>query len=237
MALPAQAETYVRIIAEAEAAGGARTPGIEAARRAWYEELSRGSGRQILPPAGDGYLGRGPCWLRSTTRISPIGAPPSKNRFRPIMNTRSSAGSLGASPVMLQQLALLRGFDLASMDRPGRLSIRSRNALDSLSPIAIPSRPIRNSPMCRCVCPVGRRPQYRTAQTRRRRGSLAQPPAGHDRQFRRHSAARLGLDQGRPSRSHRPSSMQIERTRAISNISPASMAIPAISISSIAGAI
>lgn len=120
MALPAQAETYVRIIAEAEAAGGNREHQIEAARRAWYEgfvaeAVDKFFRQPVMDTSGEAHAGFMTGQDLSNWRATieePISTTYHEYEvFKP--------GPWAQSPVMLQQLALLRGFDLASMDPTG----------------------------------------------------------------------------------------------------------------------
>ena len=115
---PAMADTYERILHEAEAAGGGREAQAEAARRAWYEGF--------VAEAID-------CFCRETEVIDTTG-----RRHRGFLTgndlanwratiedpqtydyhdyTVCKTGPWGQGPVALQQLALLKGFDLAAME-------------------------------------------------------------------------------------------------------------------------
>jgi gamma-glutamyltranspeptidase/glutathione hydrolase len=120
MALPAQGDTYARIIAESEAAGGSREHQIEAARRAWYEgflaeAVDKFFRQPVMDTTGEahaGFLtGQDLANWRATIE-EPISTTYQEYEiFKP--------GPWAQSPVMLQQLALLRGFDLESMDPVG----------------------------------------------------------------------------------------------------------------------
>jgi gamma-glutamyltranspeptidase/glutathione hydrolase len=120
LALPAQAETYARIILEAEAAGGSRDRQIEAARRAWYEgfvaEAIDAFFRQpVMDTSGEAHAGfmtgQDLANWRATVE-EPISARYHDYEvFKP--------GPWAQSPVMLQQLTLLKGFDLDAMDPAG----------------------------------------------------------------------------------------------------------------------
>ena len=118
---PAIARTYRRILDEAEAAGGDRERQIEAARHAFYRgfvaeavdgfyrsaELMDSTGRRHsgLLAAGDfaGYAAR----IEPTVSRDYAGV------------TVHKTGPWGQGPVLLQTLALLEGFDIASMDPAG----------------------------------------------------------------------------------------------------------------------
>ena len=114
---PALAETFERVVREAESAGGNRERQIEAARRCWYEgfvaetidrfcrenELMDTSGerhRGLL--TGDDMAG----W-RATIE-EPL-------TYEYGEYTVCKTGPWAQGPVFLQQLALLKGFDLAAM--------------------------------------------------------------------------------------------------------------------------
>jgi gamma-glutamyltranspeptidase/glutathione hydrolase len=118
---PGLAACYRRIVAEAEAAGGDREAQIEAARRAWYggfvaeamdrfcrvSEVMDASGRRhggLL--AADDMDG----WQATVE-------PPLTYDYHGY--TVCKAGPWSQGPVLLQQLALLKGFDLAAMDPLG----------------------------------------------------------------------------------------------------------------------
>ena len=114
---PAHAETYRRILAEAEAGGGSREAEIERARRVWSQgfvaetidafcrtnEVFDVSGRRhkgVL--TGQDMAG----WL--PTREAPVSLP--YGRY-----TVMKPGPWTQGPVMLQILAILKGFDLERM--------------------------------------------------------------------------------------------------------------------------
>jgi gamma-glutamyltranspeptidase / glutathione hydrolase len=115
------AAVYRRILSEAKAAGGARERQIEAAREAFYrgfvaEEIERfatrkphmdGSGRchaSLL--TADDMAGWQATWETSATY--------DYGRYRV-----NKTGPWGQGPVLLQQLALLKGFDLSTIDPDG----------------------------------------------------------------------------------------------------------------------
>jgi gamma-glutamyltranspeptidase/glutathione hydrolase len=119
-ALPAQAATYERIVHEAEAAGADREAQIEAARRAWYEGF--------VAEAIDGFF-RSP--VMDTTGEPHAGLLTGQDLAdwratveQPLTYdygdyTVCKPGPWAQSPVLLQQLALLQGFDLQAMDPDG----------------------------------------------------------------------------------------------------------------------
>jgi gamma-glutamyltranspeptidase / glutathione hydrolase len=118
---PAHAATYKRILKEAEAGGGTREQEIERARAAWSkgfvaeaidkfcrtEEVMDVSGKRnrgVL--TGQDMAG----WL--PTREAPIGI--DYGRYRVL-----KPGPWTQGPVLLQMLALLKGYDLDSLDATG----------------------------------------------------------------------------------------------------------------------
>ncbi|MDX6377244.1 MAG: gamma-glutamyltranspeptidase / glutathione hydrolase, partial [Gaiellaceae bacterium] len=119
-ALPALADTYERIVREAESAGGDRLRQIEAARHAWYEgfvaeAIDRFFRMPVMDTTGDAHTGlltghdlAG--WRATVEEPVTLGYGD---------YTVCKPGPWAQSPVLLQQLALLRGFDLASLDPCG----------------------------------------------------------------------------------------------------------------------
>ena len=114
---PAVARTYKRILAEAKAAGGDRERQIEAARNAFYrgfvaEAIDRfstrtsqmdGSGRRHVALLTAGDMAK---WSAS------VELPTSYDYGRYRVH---KTGPWGQGPVLLQQLALLKGFDLDAL--------------------------------------------------------------------------------------------------------------------------
>src|SRR5215467_9115821 len=111
---PALAATYRRLVSEAEAASGDRDEQIEAARRAWYEGF--------VAEAIDSHL-RTAELLDITGRHNPgLLRADDMAAWRPTLEGPVSVdygewrvfktGPWGQGPVFLQQLALLRGFDM-----------------------------------------------------------------------------------------------------------------------------
>ena len=118
---PGVAAVYRRILAEAKAAGGTRERQIEAAREAFYrgfvaEEIDQfatrkphmdGSGRRHASLlTADDMAGWHAAWEASATY--------DYGRYRV-----HKTGPWGQGPVLLQQLALLKGFDLSAVDPDG----------------------------------------------------------------------------------------------------------------------
>lgn len=118
---PKLAETYKRIIREAEAAGGDRIAQIDAARRAWYEGfIAETIDRfvrdtpvmDVTGRANKGFL-TGDDMARWRASIEdPLTY--DYNGYT-VCKTRP----WGQGPVFLQSLALLKGFDVAGMDPNG----------------------------------------------------------------------------------------------------------------------
>ncbi len=120
-ATPAIAATYRRLVAEAKAAGSDRVEQIEAARRAFYkgfvaeaidrfyanEELFDTTGRR-----NGGLLRYDDMASWSASYEKPL-----STDFHGV--TVHKTGPWGQGPVFLQQLMLLRNFDLAGMDPLG----------------------------------------------------------------------------------------------------------------------
>jgi gamma-glutamyltranspeptidase/glutathione hydrolase len=111
------ADCYTRILDEAEAAGPGREAQIEAARRAWYEGFVAEAidaylgVAEVMDITGDRHrgllTGQDMASWRSSTEA------PATLEFGGL--TVCKTGPWGQGPVFLQQLALLRGFDLAAM--------------------------------------------------------------------------------------------------------------------------
>jgi gamma-glutamyltranspeptidase/glutathione hydrolase len=102
---PALAATYERIVAEAEAAGGDREAQIDAARHAWRE----GFVAEAILAADPGLIGGKDLADYRATIEEPV-----TFDFRGW--TVCKTGPWGQGPVLLQQLALLDGFDLEGME-------------------------------------------------------------------------------------------------------------------------
>src|SRR5438874_1841450 len=118
---PALAATYRRVLAESEAAGGAREQLIDRARDAWYrgfvaEAIDRFCRTQkVLDASGRRHGG-----LLTADDMARWQAPvetPLAYDYRG--HTVIKGGPWSQGPVLLQQLALLQGFDLDSLDPVG----------------------------------------------------------------------------------------------------------------------
>ncbi len=118
---PALAATYRRIVVEAEAVGGDRERQIEAARRSWYQgfvaEAVDGfySTAELMDSTGERHSGllSGDDMARwEAAREAPL-------TFDYRGHTVAKCGPWSQGPVLLQQLALLRGFALDDMAPAG----------------------------------------------------------------------------------------------------------------------
>ncbi len=115
------AATYLRILKEAESAGDDRVAQIERARKSWSqgfvaEAIDRFCRTQdIMDTSGARHRGvlTGDDLARWTPRVE---APLTYDYRR---YTVCKTGPWGQGPVMLQQLALLKGFDLDGLDPAG----------------------------------------------------------------------------------------------------------------------
>jgi gamma-glutamyltranspeptidase/glutathione hydrolase len=118
---PAVADTYKRILAEAKSAGGDRELQIEAARDAFY--------RGFVADAIDRFATRTPLMDGTGRRNVGLLTAEDMTRWRATFEDSASydyggyrvhkTGPWGQGPVLLQQLALLKGFDIAALDPTG----------------------------------------------------------------------------------------------------------------------
>jgi gamma-glutamyltranspeptidase/glutathione hydrolase len=118
---PQLADTYERVVREAEAAGGDRVAQIEAARRCWYEGFvaeaidSFGRSFEALDTSGRRHnsvlTGQDMAQWRATYDT------PVSVDFHG--TTVLKCGPWSQGPAMLMTLSILRGFDLASLDPNG----------------------------------------------------------------------------------------------------------------------
>ena len=116
---PALAQTWQRVLREA--VGGSREARIEAARQAWYEGF-------VAEAIGD-FVARTAAMDASGRRHHGLLTAADMAAWAPIMeapltydyagHTVLKCGPWSQGPVMLQQLALLAGFDIAAMDPVG----------------------------------------------------------------------------------------------------------------------
>jgi gamma-glutamyltranspeptidase / glutathione hydrolase len=118
---PTLAATYGRIVQEAEAAGGDRLVQIEAARGCWAqgfvaEAIDRFCRTQELMD-GSGRPHRGLLTGLDLARWQAHVEPPLTYGYGAY--TVCKAGPWSQGPVMLQQLAILKGFDFAGLDPVG----------------------------------------------------------------------------------------------------------------------
>ena len=115
------AETYARILKEAEGAGGDRVAQIEAARRTWSKGFVAEAidkfcrTQEVMDVSGSRH--RGVLSADDMARWQPtVEAPLTYDYGR---YTVCKAGVWSQGPVMLQQLALLKGFQLDGLDPAG----------------------------------------------------------------------------------------------------------------------
>jgi gamma-glutamyltranspeptidase/glutathione hydrolase len=111
------ADTYTRILAEAESAGGDREHQIEAARRAWYQGFVAAAidrfcrEQELIDTSGRRHRGllRGDDLARWHASVEePL-------RYDYQGYALCKPGPWSQAPVALQQLALLKGFDLSGL--------------------------------------------------------------------------------------------------------------------------
>ncbi len=115
------AETYERILKEAEAGGGGREKEIERARRAWsqgfvaetIDQFCRSS--EVMDVSGRRH--RGVLTAHDMATWLPTLEEPVHLDYGPYRVLKPSAWTQG--PVLLQQLALLKGFDVDRLDPTG----------------------------------------------------------------------------------------------------------------------
>ena len=117
---PAIAETYRRILAEAEAAGGDRIRQIEAARRAFYkgfvaEAINRFYRSELMDSTGERH--RGLLTGDDLARYAAHTEPPVSIDYHGL--TVHKLGPWSQGPMFLQTLRLLEGYDVAAMDPLG----------------------------------------------------------------------------------------------------------------------
>jgi gamma-glutamyltranspeptidase / glutathione hydrolase len=115
----ALAATFQRVLAEAEAASSDRDEQIEAARRAWYdgfvaEEIAKFATTAVMDVTGERHRGllTGHDLATWHARLEA----PSVYDYQGL--TVCKTGPWGQGPVFLQQLALLSGYDLSTLE-PG----------------------------------------------------------------------------------------------------------------------
>ncbi len=119
--IPALAETYLRILREAEAGGGNRERQIERARKVWREgfiaEAIDKFCREAEQLDSSGQRHGGLLTGQDIAAWEASYEAPLTYDYHGI--TLAKCGPWSQGPVMAQQLALLKGFDLAAMDPLG----------------------------------------------------------------------------------------------------------------------
>src|SRR3989440_1742100 len=114
-------ETYARILKEAEGAGSDRTAQIERARQAWSQGFVAEAidqfcrTQEVMDVSGSPH--RGVLSADDMARWQPSVEAPLTYDYR--RYTVCKAGVWSQGPVMLQQLALLKGFELDGLDPAG----------------------------------------------------------------------------------------------------------------------
>jgi len=118
---PAIAETYRRVLREAEAAGGGREAQIEAARGAFYRGFVAEAVDRFYRSAelvdSSGRRHRGLLAADDFARYAARTEPTVSREHRGFRVHKT--GPWGQGPALLQALALLDGFDIAAMDPAG----------------------------------------------------------------------------------------------------------------------
>ena len=109
------ADTFDRIVREAEAGGRSRESQLEAARRAVYEGFVAAAIDTFARTPAPDELGVHEGFLRGDDLASwrPSLEEPVRRQYRDIEVTKT--GPWGQGPVLLQQLGLLEGFDVAGL--------------------------------------------------------------------------------------------------------------------------
>lgn len=118
--LPAQGDTYARIVEEAEAAGSDREAQVEAARRAWYEgfvaeAIDKFMREPVMDTSGESHTG----YMTGDDLAGWRAEVEEPVTYDYGDYTVCKAGPWAQSPVFLQQLALLKDYDLQAMDPAG----------------------------------------------------------------------------------------------------------------------
>jgi gamma-glutamyltranspeptidase / glutathione hydrolase len=124
---PELAETYSRVVREAEAAGGDRVAQIEAARRIWYA----GFVAEAIDAFGRSFEALDTSGRRHTALLTADDMAqwraskevPTQGQYRG--TTVLKCGPWSQGPTMLQTLALLEGFDIAGMDPVGEAFVHT----------------------------------------------------------------------------------------------------------------
>ena len=117
---PDMAHTYRRILAEAKSVGGDRVAQIEAARKCFYRGfVAEAIDRFVRTPVLDG-TGRRNVGMLTADDMARWQATFEPSAYYDYGRWRAhKTASWGQGPVLLQQLALLKGFDIAAMDPNG----------------------------------------------------------------------------------------------------------------------
>ena len=151
---PQHAETYLRILKEAEAGGGGREAQIERARaRPGATASSPRPSTSSAAPMRSWMFRGGATEACSRPTTWRAGCRPSKRRSAMRYGNYAvlKPGPWTQGPVLLQMLAILKGFDLDKLDRrpSPTSSISGSRPPSSPTPIARRSTATRSSPRCR----------------------------------------------------------------------------------------
>ncbi|MBO0802316.1 MAG: gamma-glutamyltransferase family protein [Nocardiopsaceae bacterium] len=130
----ALAATYQRILKEAEAASTDRDEQVDAARRAWYEgfvaeAIGRFAATEVMDTTGERH--RGFLTAHDLATWHATLEAPSTYEYEGLDICKT--GPWGQGPVFLQQLALLEGLDLASMEPGGAEYIHTVTEVSKLA--------------------------------------------------------------------------------------------------------
>jgi len=115
------ADTYIKLLREAESVGSDREAQIEAARHAWYKGFVADAidvfcrSTQVMDTSGQRHFGllcADDLGQWQASKESPVSLDYENYRV-------FKTGPWGQGPVFLQQLALLKGFDISAMDPRG----------------------------------------------------------------------------------------------------------------------
>jgi gamma-glutamyltranspeptidase/glutathione hydrolase len=118
---PVLADTYERVVKEAEAAGGSREKQVDAARAAWYRGfVAEAIGKFVAGTEAmdtSGRRNKGVLTADDMARWSATVEAPTTLDYHG--HTVLKCGPWSQGPAMLQTLALMAGFDVGAMDTVG----------------------------------------------------------------------------------------------------------------------
>ena len=119
--MPQMSETYARIVGEAEAVGGDRVAQIEAARKAWSQGFVAAAIDRFCRevPVMDISGNRNHGLVTGDDMAAWQATEDAPETYDYLGYTVCKTRAWGQGPVMLQTLALLKGFDIGAMDPRG----------------------------------------------------------------------------------------------------------------------